>query len=259
MIFYYSATGNSLYVARMIDDQMISIPQAIKNNQFDFEDETIGIISPIYAGKLPQTVCRFIEKMKIKTNYFYMLLTYGNEDSVAGIWSEKFCQEHGIHVDFIQTIKMVDNYLPVFDMDEQKNIDKNIPQQIELAKDNIEKRVHFIPQPTKKGREAFERVSKRFEEHPELNNGESIVMTDRCVGCGICQQVCPIGNIELANKKAKRIHKTCDFCLACVHNCPLKAIDVKNEKNPDARYRHPQISLKDIVKANNQLNKGETR
>ena len=84
-------------------------------------------------------------------------------------------------------------------------------------------------------------------------------MTDRCVGCGICQQVCPIGNIELANKKAKRIHKTCDFCLACVHNCPFKAIDVKNEKNPDARYRHPQISLKDIVKANNQLNKGETR
>ena len=38
MIFFYSATGNSLYVARMIDDQMISIPQAIKNNQFDFED-----------------------------------------------------------------------------------------------------------------------------------------------------------------------------------------------------------------------------
>ena len=38
-----------------------------------------------------------------------MLLTYGNRDTVAGVWSENFCKEHGVHVDFIQTIKMVDN------------------------------------------------------------------------------------------------------------------------------------------------------
>lgn len=252
MIFYYTATGNSLYVAREIGDQIKSIPQVLKTESFYLEDETIGIVAPIYAGELPQTVCRFLERIKVKTNYFYMLLTYGNEDSVAGIWAEKFCKHQDIHVDFIQTIKMVDNYLPSFDMNEQMIIEKNIPLQIEKAKENIKKRVHFIPQPTEKGYETYQRVSQRFQEHPELNNGESIIMSDRCVGCRICQQVCPIGNIEMENDRAKRIHKTCDFCLACVQNCPFQAIDLKNEKNPDARYRHPSITLKDIVKSNTQ-------
>ena len=53
---------------------------------------------PIYAGELPQTVRRFLAKAKFDTPYFYMLLTYGNRDTVAGVWSENFCKEHGIHV-----------------------------------------------------------------------------------------------------------------------------------------------------------------
>ena len=55
-------------------------------------------------------------------------------------------------------------------------------------------------------------------------------------------------------KKAKRkdFVKYANFCLACVHNCPFHAIELRIDKNPDVRYRHQDITLKDIVNANQQ-------
>jgi len=252
MIFYYTATGNSLFVARQLDKDIFSIPQELKKEVLEYKDEAIGIVSPIYAGELPQTVRRFIEKATFHTNYFYMILTYGKDDSVAGIWSETFCKQNDIHVDFIQTIKMVDNYLPSFDMEEEIIINQKINEQLKQVIINVKDRKKDIPLPTQEGRKLYEIVSKRFQEQPELNNGEMIVMSKSCEGCSICQQVCPIGNIIIENGRAKRLSKTCDFCLACVHSCPFQAIGLKKEKNPSARYRHPHITLKDIVKSNKQ-------
>ena len=46
----------------------------------------------------------------------------------------------------------------------------------------------------------------------------------------------------------------CIGCMACIHACPQKAIGyaVLQEKNPNARYRHPEISLAEIIQSNNQ-------
>jgi len=48
-----------------------------------------------------------------------------------------------------------------------------------------------------------------------------------CVGCGICEIVCPHGVFALQNKKA-RIHDLdgCMECGACAKNCPTEAIGV---------------------------------
>ena len=62
MLFYYTATGNCLYVARALDENLISIPQALKKQILMFEDEVIGIVTPVYAGETPKTVKKFIQK-----------------------------------------------------------------------------------------------------------------------------------------------------------------------------------------------------
>lgn len=252
MLFYYTATGNSLYVSRQLDSNPLSIPQELKKENLSYSDNIIGIVAPVYAGELPKTVRKFIERAKFNADYFYMILTYGSNDSVAGVWCKSFGEKNGLNIDYIGTIEMVDNYLPVFDMKEQTSIDKHIDEQIQLIKENLKNRKKFIPEPTEEGKQAYASVSKLFSEHPEFNNGEAIIMTERCVGCRICEQVCPIGNIKVENNRAYRINKTCDFCLACVHNCPFNSIDLINEKNPNERYRHPAIALKDIVESNHQ-------
>jgi ferredoxin len=49
----------------------------------------------------------------------------------------------------------------------------------------------------------------------------------KCIGCGMCTQVCPHGVITLTNKKAQVIDRDgCMECGACAMNCPTDAISV---------------------------------
>ena len=79
-------------------------------------------------------------------------------------------------------------------------------------------------------------------------------ITEGCVGCGICEKVCPSSSIHVVDGKAVHIPGNCQTCLACAHACPQKAIQLTiPEANPDARYRNEHISLGEIMEANCQL------
>ena len=41
MIFYYTATGNSLYVAKQLSENPLSIPQLMKQDELVFEDDAL--------------------------------------------------------------------------------------------------------------------------------------------------------------------------------------------------------------------------
>lgn len=81
---------------------------------------------------------------------------------------------------------------------------------------------------------------------------------DRCVECMTCEKVCPHKNFSLGSEGLQFAGK-CEYCLACVHACPQKALTLKSnwpgapgERNPEARYRNPNVSLMDIIKSNRQ-------
>jgi len=254
MVFYFTATGNCLYVARQLDDRPLSIPQEMKKDPQVYQDETIGIVAPIYSSILPKIVCRFLKKNQFKADYFYMILTYGAGDNIAAEWSASYAEKCGTHVDFVQTVLMVDNYLPNFDMNEQTAMDKHVDEQLVQVKKNIAARKKEIPAPTEQQRHFYDMVTKRNHDHPEINDGEQISVTDKCIGCGTCTRVCPIGNFYIKDGKAHRHSETCEFCLACAQNCPKKAITLTiSDKNPNARYRNPHVSVRDIINANCQI------
>ena len=71
MVFYFTATGNSLYVAKCIDEYPVSIPQAIKNSSI-YSDKQIGIVCPVYCGEIPNTVKEFLKKSKFDTKNIYI-------------------------------------------------------------------------------------------------------------------------------------------------------------------------------------------
>ena len=51
---------------------------------------------------------------------------------------------------------------------------------------------------------------------------------DRCVGCGMCVEVCPHGVFVLAEKQARiEDRDACMECGACARNCPVEAISVE--------------------------------
>ncbi len=250
MVFYFTATGNSLYVAKQFDDNPVSIVKTQKNAIYT--DESIGIVCPTYCGEIPKIVFNFIKSSKFNTPYLYLILTYGMSESDCPEFTYNQCKKVGVTFDYISFIKMVDNYLPAFDMAKEKKIDKEIPSQIERIKTEIERYKKDIPVANDEGRKLHKQVALMNKLFPAANNGSMLKITDKCNGCGICARVCPLDNFEITNGKAKRINKKCEFCLACIHHCPNNAISLKPDKNPNERYINEYISLDEIIKSNCQ-------
>jgi len=65
--------------------------------------------------------------------------------------------------------------------------------------------------------------------HRYLKNVATIALnTDKCVGCGLCEMVCPHGVFEMKERKVYLSDKdACMECGACALNCPTKALSVE--------------------------------
>jgi ferredoxin len=194
-----------------------------------------------------------MEGATFKADYFYMIMTYGHDQSDSPEFTAKLAGERGVQVDYIGTVKLVDNYLPVFDMDEELAIEKHAEDQVAAEVRAVSGKTRKIPEATDEGRRLHQMVADMGKQNPAFNNGEQITVTEGCVGCGICTKVCPIGNFTIKNGRAVRRSSTCEFCLSCAHNCPQKAIVMSiMDRNPKARYRNKFITLEEIIAANHQ-------
>lgn len=49
------------------------------------------------------------------------------------------------------------------------------------------------------------------------------INSDRCIGCGMCEKLCPMNNISIMDKKAVS-GSSCTMCYRCINKCPKQAI-----------------------------------
>ena len=70
MVFYFTGTGNSLYVAKELEEKRISIPQAIHGEKMVFEADKVGVVCPLYGHEMPGMVKEFLRKAVFQTTYF---------------------------------------------------------------------------------------------------------------------------------------------------------------------------------------------
>ena len=136
IIFYFTGTGNCLYVARQLanaETTLLSIPQLVKQGKYDFEADEIGIVYPIYGHMPPYMVKEFIRKARLKAGYKFAVLTFGaRKCNAVELWDEA-ARKAGHTFDYITTMIMVDNWLPNFDMNEQMKLDKHIPESLQTS------------------------------------------------------------------------------------------------------------------------------
>lgn len=268
IIFYFTATGNSLYIAKELGDEqteLLSIPQVMKEQRLVFDADEIGIVYPIYGHMPPRMVREFIKHATLNADYKFAVLTYGNRKcSAVEIWDD-VAQKVGKRFDYIATIVMVDNWLPNFDMNEQVKIDKHIPENLARIKSDLAERRQWHEPVSELEREQHQGFLDRSGVDSNVGflkrSEQSFVITERCIGCGACVDVCPRGNFSMTSAGVKT-QGDCEFCFACIQNCPQHAIQfatdsgdpllARGEKNPNARYRNEHISLWEIKSANRQ-------
>jgi ferredoxin len=249
-ILYFTSTGNSLYVAKCIAGNLCSIPQVIHSGEFEIKDDAIGFVFPVYGLTVPPYVLDFVKQVKLQCNYLFAVITYGFYDGGTIDQLMRVAKERKLNFSYVNKVKMVENYLPGFEMN--KEISKRPEEKVQKAIDDICSDIK-----EKKQWICHNSAFDRFMTWTHVKNYAytcGIGMTDKydikntCTSCGICSKVCPMNNIKLVDLKPQ-FEKKCISCLACVQNCPENAIHMINEKS-EVRYRNPHISLKDIISAN---------
>jgi len=248
-VFYFTATGNSLEVAKFLGGECISIPKVMKGNDRYFEDEVIGFVFPCYVSNMPTLVENFMKEAEFKADYIFAIMTYGNMHLGARGFTVDLGQKYHIKIDYSNHIKMVDTSLKYYDMEKQIEDlpKKDVAGQLNKLKQDIENRLHY------KGRDNI--ITKNISKlgyrayRKEIGDCDRLfTVEDHCTKCGVCVKVCPVDNIDLKDTVAFK--GNCIRCYACTQNCPVNAIRFEGEKNK-SRYRNAQVTLKEIIDANN--------
>lgn len=253
MVFYFTATGNSLYIAKQLDETQISIAQAVHDVDKAYTAEKIGVVCPVFSHEVPPLVRDFLGQSEFRTDYFYVILTYGNRHGGAVELTEKLLENLGIHPSYINAVRMVDNFLPGFDMNEQRALDKDVDGQLRRIAQDITAGKKYISPVTDADRKVHLEYLDRIAEREEDAFLGVYRITEECIGCGICARVCPKKCLHLDGTRSVWNPQGCMLCMACIHACPMMAIQMNiPEKNPKARYRNENISICEIVAANNQ-------
>lgn len=236
MIFYFSGTGNSKWVAKQIAEK-------IKDKTYDISEikeipeinneKQIGFVFPIYAWGIPEPMLTFAKKIKRIEAFAFGICTCG---ATAGIALKQFSKVYNL--DSSYSIIMPSNYIVGEDIEDEDVILKKI----EIAKKKIKKIAEEILQHKKTYQVSEGKLPKikstivnvGFNKYARSTK-QFYVNKEKCNGCGLCARNCPAVTIKLVNKKPVW-NKKCYQCLKCINYCPQKAIQYGKKTEKRGRY-----------------------
>ena len=244
MIFYFSGCGNSKHVAKTIatglNDTLIFIPEAACEGRYEYtlaEGERLVFVFPIYSWAPPKLVLDFVKKLTVKVPepvegptskpYIYFACTCGDNCGLTEKVFRKAVEEKGWSLSACFSVQMPETYIGMagFKLDTPEN-----------AKLKIDRANDFLKRYTPRliNKEHFSEMVvgslawlKTYLVNPGFNRSATddskYHITEACIHCGKCVEICPLKNITL-EEGCPKWHGHCTMCMGCYHHCPVNAI-----------------------------------
>ena len=223
MIFYFSGTGNSAWVARQLSrltgDQAYDITALTELPDVQGEKQ-MGFVFPVYAWGVPEVMAAFAKKLKKSQAFAFGVCTCGSD---AGLAMKRFASCYPL--DSSYSLAMPNNYIIGSDTDDEKEIHRKLDaaraELQRMAREiSQQERVYRVHEGTLAG---IKSGFVNFGFNRFARSARSFFATDACNGCGLCARHCPASAISLREGKPAWAAQ-CYQCMRCINACPQQAI-----------------------------------
>lgn len=262
IIYYFTATGNNLSVARGLQRELgnttiLPIAVLLDNKEIPEEYDMIGICAPSYYSHVPPFVMRCLEGVKFKDNQIvFTVIGCGGNRGHAIEDIRDTVKASGKTVKYEFAVTLPGNHIlayGAFPMIIQKTILSHNKKKIKKIADALKAEgpeIHMGKSLlfTKK---TDDQVKDIIASYGEL--GKQYKVSEKCMKCRTCVKVCPVRNITMDGSRVQ-FGDSCQRCMACIQWCPTRAIDKDNITEKRKRYHHPLINVEDIMENNRHIN-----
>jgi len=250
-IFYFSGTGNSLFIARQLafnlgESEVINLADSRQVPSAP----RVGVVFPVYFLGLPLVVVDFLRRNRFdQCSYVFSAVDYGGMAGAALPQFQRILSEQNVRVNASFLLKMPDNYAPVFDAPSEHDAEALIDRAVQKIQD-ISRFIQagkscgagFVFPPVWVSRLVYARMSKKI---PAADR--AFWADDKCNACGVCVKICPVKNVVLQDGKPAWNHQ-CQQCFACFHWCPQTAVQYKKKTLNRRRYHNTRVKVQDFFR-----------
>lgn len=244
-LVYFSPTGTTKAVVQGIAEGLnpstvesidITLPNARKEPLKTSENELLVIGVPVYMGRVPALISEWLNGIQANNTPAVLVVVYGNRAYENALLELKDIALKGGCIPIAGGAYIGEHSFSSL----ERPTAHGRPDEADLT------HARLFGQKIREKLQSVSLISQiaevdvpgvyPYEGTTKLWDVDFIAVSDECIQCGICAEVCPVGAVD-SEDSAVIDQEKCITCCACIKQCPQNARTIKPGKIEDAAKR----------------------